>query len=149
MSVFQRLCKQAFNISRSAEIKFDFRIYFATSFQTEIFFAKFIRIKLNMAKLVEKSLKQLWIELSQEENRKVEIENIINELKFQIGLKIGFNYVYSKALALGSVNQRPIMVENSSQTSSPEMKNSSTCAFLAVNNFGQGTNLKILFSTRC
>ena len=90
-----------------------------------------------MTKLVEKSLKQLWIELSQEENRKVEIENLIIELKFQIGLKIGFNSSFSQALALRSAN-RPILVENGTQTSSPEMKNSSTYAFLSVNNFGTG-----------
>ena len=97
-----------------------------------------------MTNLVEKSLKQMWIELSLEENRKVEIENLINELKFQIGLKIGFNSSFSRALAPRFVGYRPVVTENSTQTTSPEMNNSSTYACLSVNNFGQGTNIKNL-----
>ena len=89
-----------------------------------------------MTNLVEKSLKQMWIELSLEENRKVEIENLINELKFQIGLKIGFNSSFSRALAPRSVGYRANLIENSTQTTSPEMNNSSTHACLSVNNFG-------------
>ena len=95
-----------------------------------------------MTNLVEKSLKQMWIELSLEENRKVEIENLINELKFQIGLKIGFNSSFSRALAPRFVGYRPILIENSTQTTSPEMNDSSTYACLSVNNFGQGKNIK-------
>ena len=97
-----------------------------------------------MTRVVEKSLKQMWIELSLEENRKVEIENLINELKFQIGLKIGFNSSFSRALAPRSVGYRPISAENSTQTTSAELKNSSTYACSTVNNFGKGTKIKNL-----
>ena len=95
-----------------------------------------------MTTVVEKSLKQMWIELSLEENRKVEIENLINEFKFQIGLKIGFNSSFSRALAPRSLGYRPILIENGTQTTSPEMKNFSTYACLKVNHFGQGTKIK-------